>query len=250
MLTEIYLCHACSCQEILRTDTAGQDPRGQLFWHMIRLVRANLHTPRLQPRAILLENVPGLRKNDVTAATMGTAAAAAAPAAPQIDDSSRSSHPHALGQAAADGSASHGGGRLGPVCLHSGLPTVLAALSGCGYQVSWREYDACSLVPQRRRRIYIVAVRQDLVAPDSRPPFVWPTLPSLRPTTGAILQREGDASLGGASLERYRLTPSQWARVARSVGRGSSSHRYHLPPPVISVGVDRNHDLTEICLAF
>eukprot|EP01049_Picozoa_sp_SAG25_P009064 SAG25_NODE_866_length_5015_cov_1.822213_10_plen_29_part_01 len=24
MLTEIYLCHACSCQEILRTETAGQ----------------------------------------------------------------------------------------------------------------------------------------------------------------------------------------------------------------------------------
>jgi hypothetical protein len=25
-LTEIYLCHACSCQETLRTETAGQDP--------------------------------------------------------------------------------------------------------------------------------------------------------------------------------------------------------------------------------
>ena len=24
ILTEIYLCHACSCQEILRTETAGQ----------------------------------------------------------------------------------------------------------------------------------------------------------------------------------------------------------------------------------
>eukprot|EP01047_Picozoa_sp_COSAG01_P062928 COSAG01_NODE_8080_length_2929_cov_23.547350_4_plen_70_part_00 len=24
MLTDIYLCHACSCQEILRTETAGQ----------------------------------------------------------------------------------------------------------------------------------------------------------------------------------------------------------------------------------
>jgi hypothetical protein len=26
ILTEIYLCHACSCQEILRTETAGQAP--------------------------------------------------------------------------------------------------------------------------------------------------------------------------------------------------------------------------------
>jgi hypothetical protein len=26
ILTEIYLCHACSCQEILRTETAGQEP--------------------------------------------------------------------------------------------------------------------------------------------------------------------------------------------------------------------------------
>eukprot|EP01047_Picozoa_sp_COSAG01_P044548 COSAG01_NODE_4039_length_5406_cov_1.715980_1_plen_141_part_10 len=25
ILTEIYLCHACSCQEILRTETAGQE---------------------------------------------------------------------------------------------------------------------------------------------------------------------------------------------------------------------------------
>jgi hypothetical protein len=25
ILTEIYLCHACSCQEMLRTDTAGQE---------------------------------------------------------------------------------------------------------------------------------------------------------------------------------------------------------------------------------
>jgi hypothetical protein len=24
-LTEIYLCHACSCQQILRTETAGQE---------------------------------------------------------------------------------------------------------------------------------------------------------------------------------------------------------------------------------
>jgi hypothetical protein len=24
ILTEVYLCHACSCQEILRTETAGQ----------------------------------------------------------------------------------------------------------------------------------------------------------------------------------------------------------------------------------
>jgi hypothetical protein len=28
MLTEIYLCHACSCQEILRTETAGQGSPG------------------------------------------------------------------------------------------------------------------------------------------------------------------------------------------------------------------------------
>jgi hypothetical protein len=28
ILTEISLCHACSCQEILRTETAGQEPRG------------------------------------------------------------------------------------------------------------------------------------------------------------------------------------------------------------------------------
>jgi|EP01049_Picozoa_sp_SAG25_P010778 hypothetical protein len=29
ILTEIYLCHACSCQEILRTETAGQESESE-----------------------------------------------------------------------------------------------------------------------------------------------------------------------------------------------------------------------------
>ena len=44
-----------------------RDPRGQLFWHTIRLVRCHKADPQRQPKAILLENVPGLLKNDCTA---------------------------------------------------------------------------------------------------------------------------------------------------------------------------------------
>merc|ERR1719450_549738 len=43
-----------------------RDPRGQLFWHVIRFLRARQDEPHRQPKVILLETVPGLLKNDVT----------------------------------------------------------------------------------------------------------------------------------------------------------------------------------------
>jgi hypothetical protein len=37
--TEIHLCHACSCQEILRTETAGQVNDNGEYWELPRTAR-------------------------------------------------------------------------------------------------------------------------------------------------------------------------------------------------------------------
>ena len=180
-----------------------RDPRGQLFWHLIRLVRANLATPELQPRAILLENVPGLSRNAVV-----TPPRTASPTPLLPKQSEQTSV--AAGGAAGDGDLS--------VCAESGLPTVLAALTECGYSVSWRLYDARKVVPQTRTRLYIVAIRKDLVTEaqgeqSTRLPFVWPELPELNPTIGSILQQSGGEH--GVDLERYTansLTPDRMGK--------------------------------------
>jgi hypothetical protein len=47
-LTEVYLCHACSCQEILRVNTARQGPQGMLY----RYIRANFYFEAAQTLAL------------------------------------------------------------------------------------------------------------------------------------------------------------------------------------------------------
>ena len=112
----------------------------------------------------------------------------------------------------------------------SALPTVLAALTECGYHVTWKQYDACKLVPQSRVRVYIVAIRNDLInnagtdttassstsgeTRNSRS-FCWPILPDINPTIGSILHQDTRDGFGGEGkfdkidLEQYRLTPNQ-----------------------------------------
>ena len=158
-----------------------RDPRGLLFWHVMRLVRAS------RPRAVLLENVPGLINTDVTRLEQESKGGAE-------EGRSRS-----LGTAWARG---------------SGLPCVLAALSAAGYRCAYRRYDAQQVVPQARERVFIVAIREDVT--DA---FTFPELPGpassgagggppkirdvLEPTTPAL-------------RERYRLTTKQWAVVSSS----------------------------------
>ena len=85
--------------------------------------RAAARAPASLPRAILLEHVPGLLKNDVTregdGGTVGDDDAKARPRR----------HPNPS----------------------SALPTVLAALSACGYAVSWRLYDSRPCCRRRGR---------------------------------------------------------------------------------------------------
>ena len=47
MLTEIYLCHACSCQEMLRAETAGQVASDPSEYHELsRALPGKLAEPR------------------------------------------------------------------------------------------------------------------------------------------------------------------------------------------------------------
>ena len=112
------------------TEQAGKrrrgfrDPRGQLFWHVVRLLAASELADR--PKALLLENVRGLRE--------------------------------------ARGLWPDGGDSRGEPPAGSALEACLAALSRCGYAVASRVYDSADALPQARERVYIVAVRADLDA--------------------------------------------------------------------------------------
>jgi len=215
-----------------------RDPRGQLFWHTIRLVRCHKADPQRQPKAILLENVPGLLKNDCTAPSGDTKDDDAAAAAGS-DDETKSEGPEEAGRGGG------GGGDGDPsVLLCSALPTVLAALTECGYHVTWKQYDASRLVPQARLRIYIVAIRNDLVTSSSPSSssssssttavgssssgplaeFRWPELPELNPKIGSILHTNNDDE---EDLESFRLTPRQWERVGDRIERGSSNYLFN-----------------------
>ena len=109
---------------------------------------------------------------------------------------------------------------------------MLAALTECGYHVTWKQYDAAKLVPQSRLRVYIVAIRNDLVKTADADAstgkstnrsghaqfshsFCWPILPDINPTIGSILHQDvhdgfnGEENHDVVDLEQYRLTPNQ-----------------------------------------
>ncbi|CAE8583315.1 unnamed protein product, partial [Polarella glacialis] len=157
-----------------------RDPRGQIFWQVIRLLQAHEQQPEMQPKAVVLENVPGLIKNDISREV------------PTDDEETMNSR--------------------------CGLPVVLGALSECGYSVSWKVYDSQHFVPQMRERVFIVGIRNDLVNADEDSPsaFRWPELSSeaTKPQLRDILHGSFD-SLEDSALRPYRLTSEQWELVAK-----------------------------------
>lgn len=183
-----------------------RDPRGQLFWQIVRLLRAHRDTPELQPKAILLENVPGIAKNDIS----------------RIAGSCNGDPLQFAERMPTDDL---------PVSMASGLPVVLGALSESGYVVSWKLYDARQLVPQMRERIYIVALREDLVGKGASE-FAWPQLPDMQPTLKDIMHGSCDA-LSDVNLELYRVPPEQWAAITES--RYYKRFPEHRLPPLSGV---------------
>jgi DNA-cytosine methyltransferase len=126
------------------------DPRGQLFYELVRLVAG------CQPRCVLLENVRGLL-----------------------------TRPGALDE-------------------------VRRALGEIGYpRLHVRLLDAALLVPQRRRRLFIVGFRDDVCS--GRRHFAWPLLPSLRRTAEEILE-----PAACAAAQQLTLPVDKWRKVEES----------------------------------
>jgi len=172
LLTAGFPCQPFTEKGAEKQERGFRDARGQLFWHVVRLVKAS------QPRAVLLENVPGLLKNDM-----------------------RREREHA-NQGLREGAPG------------SAIEAVLSALSMCGYAVSYRVYNAMHWVPQIRERLFIVGIRNDITHDPLKPPFVWPACPTETPppTIKSILQ---DAE-GDIDLEPYRLKPKEWEEISKS----------------------------------
>lgn len=164
-----------------------RDKVGQLVWHVIRLLRAWRREGR-HPKAVLLENVTGIMKNDV----------ARQPASKELAQSPA----------------------IGEQWLHtnSALPAILSALSMSGYSVSWKTYDSQAVVPQARPRVYVVGLRDDVAEASGAAGrgFMWPRLPELRPSLGSILHGADRDGLSAKELEEFRLAPEQWRAVEAS----------------------------------
>ena len=84
------------------------------------------------------------------------------------------------------------------------MGTVKAHLCALGYAVHVREFDAALLVPQRRRRVFLVGFRDGAAATA----FAWPLLPALRRTADSVLEEREQAS--------RRLPDAKWEKVRGS----------------------------------
>jgi DNA (cytosine-5)-methyltransferase 1 len=133
------------------------DARGQLFWQIIRIVRHH------HPRALLLENVPGLVRLD-------------------------------------DGDA---------------LRVILSQLSSEGYHVTYGIYNSSKILAQARKRLYIIAIRNDLT---SQKGFHYdlPLIPSLNRVLSDIIEPHDSIP------HEYILKDSVWQRI-----RATALYREH-----------------------
>lgn len=91
---------------------------------------------------------------------------------------------------------------------------VVDSLKACGYNVQYKTMNSFCLLPQYRRRVYIVGFLDPNIASN----FSWPVEPKLSParTVGDILD------LSDPFLETYKLTKRQWKTVKDS----KSSKKY------------------------
>ena len=183
------------------------DPRGQLYLELLRILRAR------QPASFLFENVARL----VT-----------------IDGGRRSScNTDPLDP-------------LGGCVVGATFALMLERFAACGYAVTWRVLNSRHWLPQMRERVYIVGIRTDLVARDPggrgiNDIFSWAGVQAragdrINSTVREILQTPEEIStpalfrstLTGETI-RYApecdLLPAQWAR-ASSVEFEQKSNRY------------------------
>lgn len=86
------------------------------------------------------------------------------------------------------------------------LATIVHELEGCRYRVWWQVMDAAALLPQQRLRLFIVALRDDMVCQ-----FEFPRLPTLGRVASDVLQpcASTGAHAALAADEEARLTLTQ-----------------------------------------
>jgi DNA (cytosine-5)-methyltransferase 1 len=98
--------------------------------------------------------------------------------------------------------------------LHNGGATfdiVRKELEGCGYRVCHDLVDAVNLLPQERRRLFIVGVRDGIETSCS---YLFPKLPALHRGVKDILHtRSGADALSNDELEKLALSNRQISKV-------------------------------------
>lgn len=83
---------------------------------------------------------------------------------------------------------------------------ITQTLSTLGYQVFWDVIDARGVVPQQRKRVYIVGFRSDRATEVT---FTFPSFPDRGPSVRAILEPDADIPA------RYTLSDRTWAFLQR-----------------------------------
>merc|ERR1719215_1779504 len=87
------------------------------------------------------------------------------------------------------------------------MNVVLDELRASGYRVGYRLYNSQRLLPQKRKRVYIVAIRSDL--PEACSAFRFPWVPELHRCVGETLEPSPDKT--GLYMEEDR-----WRRIRES----------------------------------
>lgn len=118
-----------------------------------------------------------------------------------------------------DGNSSHEGAIAGETLTH-----MLDAFAACGYRVHWRLLDARKWVPQKRLRLYIVGLRNDLDGADGFcNGFSFPCDEDTPSSTGSG-SRDGSGCWptvrtildlpDSADVANCALSSEQWARIS------------------------------------
>ena len=91
------------------------------------------------------------------------------------------------------------------------LTSVVRELTCSGYRVAYRVHNSRCVLAQKRKRVYIVAIRGDLDAACER--FRFPWLPELGRTLGDVLERPAPQP---DELQSLLIPEDRWSRVRNS----------------------------------
>mmetsp|Transcript_39364 Transcript_39364/g.95283 ORF Transcript_39364/g.95283 Transcript_39364/m.95283 type:complete len:438 (+) Transcript_39364:113-1426(+) len=93
------------------------------------------------------------------------------------------------------------------------LQVIISHLDQVGYDIKYQILDAVHLVPQERKRVYIVGIRKDLliVGASSSDYFEFPNIPNLERGFQDVVEK--DHSMEPSMLEKLRLSDHQLTKV-------------------------------------